>query len=200
MGDTRPDVSESKSYTQVQMVWPEHRLDDPPAVRLPPGYSLRTYQPGDEARFYEIMDLADWPGWDDKELRPWIFRIVPEGWFMAIHEASGEIVASAMALHDHTWLIPFCGELGWVAADPAHTGQGLGMAVTAAVTARFIEIGYRHIHLFTETFRLPALKTYLKLGYVPLLSTPETPEHWQAICAQLEWPFAPEVWKSKQVL
>jgi mycothiol synthase len=178
------------------MIWPEHRLDDPPTVRLPPGYSLRAYQPGDEPRFFELMEVAGWPGWDEEKLRPWLFRIVPGGWFMAIDEESGKLVASAMALHAHTWLVPFCGELGWLAADPAHAGQGLGMAVTAATTARFIEIGYHHIHLFTETFRLPALKTYLKLGYIPFLSTPAMPEHWRKICTQLEWPFTPEAWGS----
>ena len=115
---------------------------------------------------------------------------------MVVHEESNEIAATAMALHDHTWLHPFCGELGWVAGDPAHAGRGLGLAVCAAVTARFIAVGYRQIHLYTEDFRLPALKTYLKLGYIPFLSTPEMPERWRAVCAQLRWPFTLEVWRS----
>jgi mycothiol synthase len=187
-------LSEDEAYTQLQMVWPENLADAPPVVRLPPGYALRTYWPGDEARFYEIMELAGWPGWNADKLRPWLFCIVPEGWFMAVHQASGEIVTTAMATHDHTWSVPFCGEVGWVAGDPAHAGRGLGLAVCAAVTARFIEIGYRHIHLYTEDWRLAALKIYLKLGYVPYLYTPEMPERWRAICAQVQWPFAPETW------
>src|SRR4051794_1870179 len=107
------------SEMQVQMVWPEARLSIRSAVALPPGYHLRTYQSGDEARFYEVMRLAGWPGWNDRKLWSWQVRIVPEGWFMAVHEASDSIVASAMALHDHTWLYASCGEVGWVAADPA---------------------------------------------------------------------------------
>jgi len=186
-------VSENESYTQLQMVWPEHLLNAPPAVRLPFGYTLRTYRRGDEARFYEVMELAGWPGWNDEKLRPWISRIPPESWFMAIHEESNEIVATAMALHDHSELHPFGGELGWAAGDPAHAGKGLGMAVCAAVTARLIDAGYRNIHLYTEHWRLAALKTYLKLGYIPFLYTPEMPERWQAICAQLQWPFTPEM-------
>ena len=114
---------------------------------------------------------------------------------MAVHEESGEIVATAMALNSEVY--PSGGELGWLAGDPAHAGKGLGMAVSAAVTARFIAAEYRNIHLYTEDYRLPALKTYLKLGYIPFLYTPEMPERWRAICAQLQWPFTPEVWRSE---
>ena len=114
---------------------------------------------------------------------------------MAVHDQSGEIVATAMGLHDHSDMHPFGGELGWVAGDPAHAGRGLGMAVCAAVTARLIHAGYPNIHLYTEHWRLAALKTYLRLGYIPFLCTPEMPGRWQAICAQLQWPFIPEVWR-----
>lgn len=181
---------------QLQMVWPAYLLDAPSPVRLPPGYALRTYQPGDELRFCEVMALAGWPGWTGESLRSWMSRILPEGWFMAVHEASRAIVATAMALHDHSDEHPFGGELGWVACDPDHRGQGLGMAVSAAVTARLIGAGYRNIHLYTEDWRLPALKTYLKLGYIPYLASPDMGARWQAICAQLGWPFTPDVWRT----
>ena len=187
-------MSENESYTQLQMVWPEHLLNAPPAVRLPPGYTLRTYRQGDEPRFYKVMELAGWPGWDDEKLQPWLARILPDGWFMVIHEESSQIVATAMALHSEVY--PSGGELGWLACDPAHPGKGLGMAVSAAVTTRFIDAGYRNIHLYTEHWRLAALKIYLKLGYIPFLYTPEMPERWRVICAQLQWPFTPEVWMS----
>lgn len=187
---------ENKPYVQLQMVWPQALLNAPPPVRLPPGYALRTYRPGDEPRFYRVMDLAGFTGWNDGVLQPWLARILPEGWFMAVHQESGQIVATAMALRSDSGWHPFGGELGWVAADPAHAGRGLGMAVCAAVTARFIAEGCRAIHLYTEDFRLPALKTYLKLGYLPFLYTPQMPERWRVICAQLQWPFTPERWPS----
>ncbi len=123
---------------------------------------------------------------------------------MVIHEEAGlegqgEIVASAMALRSQTKTPPFEGELGWLAGDPAHAGKGLGRAVSAAVTTRFIGAGFRNIHLYTEDWRLPALKTYLKLGYVPFLYTPGMPERWRAVCAQLGWPFTPEMWQSSSM-
>jgi len=178
------------------MVWPPQVLGAPPVPRLAPGYGLRTYLPGDEPRFYEVMALSGWRGWDDERLKPWIARIPPDGWWMVLHQASQTIVATAMALHDHTDHHPFGGELGWVASDPAHGGKGLGMAVCAAVTARLIAAGYRNIHLYSEDWRLPALKTYLRLGYIPFLYLPEMHDRWQSVCNQLAWPFRPEEWRS----
>lgn len=140
------------------------------------------------------MALSGWPGWDDERLRPWLARIIPGGWIMAVHAASADIVATAMCLHNHTDWHPFGGELGWVASDPDHGGRGLGMAVCAAATSRLIGAGYRNIHLYTEDWRLPALKTYLRLGYCPLLYEPAQAARWQVICAQLGWPFTPDAW------
>jgi mycothiol synthase len=183
--------SYDESRPQLQMVWPEYLLNTPPAVRLAGGYSLRTYRPGDEPRFFRLMELAGWPGWDNERLKPSLSRILPDGWFMAVHEASGEIVATAMALHNYSGLQPCQGNMGWLAGDPAHAGHGLGSAVSAAATARLIAAGYRDIRLGTEDFRLAAISIYLKLGYVPVLYQPEMTERWQAICGMLRWPFSP---------
>ena len=174
-------MSNNQPNIQVEMVWPEHLLDAPPSIQLPPGYRLRTYQPGDETHFYKLMALAGWPGWGDERLKPWLYRILPEGWFMAIHEESDQIVATCMATHDHTWHTPFCGEVGWTAAHPAHTGKGLGTAVVSAVPGRFLKAGYRNIHLYTEIWRLAALKIYLKLGYVPFIHSSEDVGLWEDI-------------------
>lgn len=189
-------MSQESPPPQLMMELPESGLaafrPAPPA----PGYALRTYRPGDERRFFALMALAGWPGWDDAKLQPWIARIPPESWFMAIDQASGQIVATAMGLHNHTPLHPFGGELGWVAGDPAHAGRGLGLAVCAAVTARLIAAGYRGIHLYSEDHRLPALNTYFKLGYQPLLYAPDMAGRWRQVCALLGRPFAPENWRS----
>ena len=185
---------------QLHMVWPRARLATPPTPRLPVGYTLRTYQPGDEARFYAVMALAGWPGWDEAKLAPWKARILPHSWFMAIDQATDQIVATAMGLHSHEDDLPFGGELGWVASDPAHRGQGLGLVVAGAVTARLLAMGYDQLHLYTEDWRLPALKGYLRLGYVPLLDAhgveiAGAAARWQMICDQLQWPYAPEQWR-----
>jgi mycothiol synthase len=189
-------VSETKPVPQLEMVWPERLIGVPPIIWLPPGYLLRTYQPGDEVRFRRVMELSGWPGWDQEKLKPLLARILPEGWLMAVDVASGEIVATAMAVHSSTERHPFGGELSWVASDPVHRGKGLGRAVCAAVTARLLAAGYRNIHLYTDDFRHPALLTYLRLGYVPFLFQPEMADRWQAICTTLNWPYTPEAWRT----
>ena len=182
--------------SQLRMVWPAHRLRNPPTVLPPLGYTLRLYRPGDEEPFYRLMALAGWPGWDQERLRPWQTRMLPGGWFLMVHEESGEVVATAMALRDQGEFGRPGGELGWLACVPAHRGRGLGLVVSAAVTSRLIEEGYRHLHLYTEDWRLAAIKTYLKLGYRPFLYLPEMVERWRVVCGQLGWPFTPEVWEA----
>jgi mycothiol synthase len=181
---------------QIRMVWPENRLGHPLEKTPPPGYSLRLYRPGDEVRFFELMRLAGWEGWDHDKLQPWMAKIIPEGWFMVVHEASNQIVCTAMALHNYKGTYPFWGELGWLAGDPDHIGKGLGLVVSARVTSRLMDAGYRNIQLFTEDYRLPAIKTYLKLGYVPSLYLEGMTNRWKVICKELGWPFTPEDWAS----
>jgi mycothiol synthase len=86
---------------------------------------------------------------------------------------------------------PEGGGLNWVAGDPEHRGKGLGLAVCAAVVKRFLGAGYRRIYLQTDDFRLPAIATYLKLGFEPFLFTEGMAERWQSVCEKLGRPFKP---------
>ena len=63
-----------------------------------------------------------------------------------------------MALHNYKGTYPCGGELGWLAANSNHAGQGLGLALSACVVRRFVAAGYRLIHLHTEEFRLAAIR------------------------------------------
>ena len=189
-------LREGEYPTQLHMVWPEHFLNTPPPLQLPSGYSLRTYQPGDEPCFFKVMELAGWPGWNAEKPRPWRERILPHGWFIIVHNTNNGIVATAMAFRDRWEFRCQGGELGWVVCILGHRGKGLGVAVSAAATTRLIEEGYRHVHLYTEGWRLAALKIYLKLGYIPFLYAPGMLERWCTICTQIQWPFTPEKWKS----
>jgi mycothiol synthase len=121
-------------------------------------------------------------------------KVLPDGFFLVEHEPTRQIVATAMATHNPSPLHPFGGELGWLAGSPEHAGQHLGQVVCAAVTARFLRAGYRRIYLKTNDWRLPAIVTYLQLGYVPLLYAADMTERWQVLCAKLDWPYTPSDW------
>jgi mycothiol synthase len=190
----RLSIEHEQPKQQLRMVWPQRLLQTPPALCLHPDYDLRTYRPGDEPQWIHVMALAGFDGWDDERVRTTMARILPDGWFMALHRATGELVATAMATHNPAEFHQFGGELGWVAGDPAHKGKGLGWSVCAAVTRRFLRAGYTTIYLRTDDWRYPALKTYLRLGYEPFLFAPDMLGRWQAVCEQLEWPFTPDAW------
>ena len=193
-------MSDEREKEGLKMVWPEHLLNSPPAVHLPIGYTLRTYQPGDEAGFYELMDLAGFGHWNDEVMQPWLDMVLPDGWYLIVDGTGGQMVATAIAHHRADALHPFGGSLGWLAGHPDHAGKGLGMAVSAAVVHRLLEAGYRNIYLNTEDWRLAALSIYLKLGWVPLLYMSDMEERWRDVCAKLGWPFTPEEWPEGHTL
>ncbi len=183
--------TEAEPYAQLQMVWPKERLDSPPVPELPAGYELRPYRDRDADQYIALMTKAGFKGWSRGSVKDLQRRVLPDGFFLVAYKRTGKIVATAVAVHSPSELHPYGGELGWVAADPRHKGKGLGMAVSAAATARLVSAGYRNVYLLTDDWRLPALKSYLKLGYEPLLFRDDMAERWRSICRKLNWPFKP---------
>jgi len=174
---------------QLQMIWPQARLKDPPVWTMPDGYALRTYRPGDEKAHVRLMKGAGFSEWSETALDGALQKCLPGGFFLIVHAADESLVATAMALHNPSERHPLGGELGWVAADSEHKGKGLGYCVCAAATARFLDAGYSDLYLRTDDFRLPAIKTYLKLGWIPFLFAPDMDERWRSVCRQLGLDF-----------
>ncbi len=174
-------------YSQLQMVWPEERLDTPPEPELPAGYELRQYRPEDRTAYLELVQKAGFEDFDEKRLNNMLRTVLPDGFFVVEQRDSGRVVATAMAVHAPQNIHPHGGELGWVAGDPDHSGRRLGMAVCAAVVRRFIRAGYRRIYLQTDDYRLPAIKTYLRLGFQPFHYREDMEERWRAVCEKLDW-------------
>ena len=166
---------------QLQMLWPDDRLDKPPEVKVPEGYRLRCLNDGEEEAYLDLMHSAGFTGWTLETLAEWKRRALPGGLFVIAHEPTGRLAATAMAVHNPTDRHPGGGELGWVAAHPDHRGRGLGEAVCTAVVKRFHSAGYRRVYLKTDDFRLPAIRTYLRLGFVPLKENEAIAERWHAV-------------------
>jgi mycothiol synthase len=185
----------SESRPQLQMLWPESLLHTQPEPRLYPDYELRIFDPARDLDAYlALVHEAGFTDFDTARVEACLQRVLPDGFFLIDHRPTNAVVATAMATHNPTPLHPYGGELGWVAGSPAHSGEGLGKAVCAAVVRRFLSAGYRRIYLLTDDFRLPALSVYLKLGFVPLLFEETMAARWQAICDALAWPYAPGGW------
>jgi mycothiol synthase len=167
------------------MIWPERLLASPPPVKIPKGYVLRQYRDGDEPAYTELMHKAGFTFWNHDSMTGLLGTVLPGGFFLIVHRASGKLVATSVATHKPIEGLPFSGELGWVAGDPEHKGKGLGLAVCSAVVGRYIEAGYRNIYLKTDDARLPAIKIYLKMGFEPWLFADGMKERWEVVTKKL---------------
>lgn len=173
------------------MLCPARLLAAPPVPALSNGYDLRCYTEACEAAYCALMAQAGFENWNHERVEQIKQVILPDGFFVIVHRATGKLVATAMATHKPTPQLPYAGELSWVAGDRAHSGKGLGLAVCTAAVGRFARAGYKTVYLKTDDFRLPAIKTYLKLGFQPFLFAPGMEERWAKVRAALGWPHGP---------
>ena len=192
-GNTFPEMP------QLTMRWPRSRLFDRLLETVADGYSIRTYQSGDEHRFLQLMEFGEFDPWDEGKLTYNLNRTIPGGWFFIVHTRSQLPVATAMCLHNYSGDQPFTGDIGWLACDPNHRGKGLGVQIMAWVTNRFLAAGYSTIQLHTEYYRLAAIKTYLKVGFIPFAQSDDMRAMWKDTCQVLSWNFTPETWLADEV-
>jgi mycothiol synthase len=168
-----------------------------PPVSLPEGYSLRTFQAGDEPIWEQIIGISfgKQPG-DIPFGRSMADQdsFLPERIFFV--RCGDEDVATAAAYLVPPTLMPDCGTLHYVGTLPGHTGRRLGGLVSLAALHRMREEGLARGTLLTDDFRLPALKTYLRLGFIPILVDENQRQRWRDVFASLNLPelserFAP---------
>ncbi|HZP80664.1 MAG TPA: GNAT family N-acetyltransferase [Chthonomonadaceae bacterium] len=160
-------------------------LDDLPEIPpLPPGYTLREYQPGDLEPLAALMQKAfEDPQWTPEKVRKTLID-APDVKKTFIIDYQGKPVATASArLLPEQY--PGSGYVHFVAADPEHKGQRLGYIVSLAVLHEFVRLGCQDAVLETDDFRLPAIKTYQNLGFEPEHRHESHPERWAETLARL---------------
>jgi mycothiol synthase len=156
-------------------------LDDlPPLPGLPAGYALRLRRDEDLAPLANLLRAA----FVDETWTPEQVRAVlidePSVKTTFVVEQEGELAATASArLTPDRY--PGSGYLHWVAAAPAHHGQGLGRIVSLAVLHDFVRLGCRDAVLETQDERLAAIATYKKLGFAPDFRDESHPARWAEV-------------------
>lgn len=173
-------MTETPRPRQLRMRRPS--LEGLPEMDVPRGYGLRTYRPGDETAWGQIMESAEGIGreWTVEKVRASMMekpQFEPEGLFLVTCAAEGDRpVASATA-----WRAPSTGPrtgyVHMVCALPEHRGKGLGRLVTLAVLHHLHGRGDEEALLETDDFRLPAIRTYLGLGFVPVYLEDPASDH-----------------------
>lgn len=173
---------------QLRMVRPE--LDHLPGIGVPAGYELRTWRPGDEAAWCEVMNTGIGTDWTAEKCRRELTErepFLPDGCFFVTK--SGEAVATACAYDVQPEGLN-AAQVHMVCAKPAHRGLGLGRLVTLAVLHYMRAHEYAAAFLGTDDFRVPAIKTYLGLGFIPDYIEDSHRKRWSAIFTKIgERPF-----------
>lgn len=160
---------------QLQMLRPH--LNHLPEIDMPHGFLLRTWQDGDEVAWGAIMDsqggIHTSGGWLVHRVREKLVdrdEFTPSGCFLVcdmktprqVPVASATMWRAAPATH------PTRGYLHMVGALPAYRGRGLGRAVSLAVLKAMASRGDTDAMLETDDARIPAIRSYLALGFTPV--------------------------------
>lgn len=155
------------------------------ASSVPPNkeFVLRNFTTDDRAAYIELMRNAGFSYWNDQVLQNLLSKILPNGIFLLTD--GNKLIATASALHSPIADHPFGGEMGWVAVHPEYRGRKLSEIVCNAAISRLLAAGYQHIYLLTDDYRIPAIKTYFKLGFEPFYNDENTRKRWQTVKEQL---------------
>ena len=156
-------------------------LADLPEWEAPPGFELHRYDPSYDDRIRNVLRVVGFEhaagDFYDNELMP--RKELKEGTHIVVH--NDEVVGVTFAgVVDETE-----GRLDYVAADPRFSGKGIGYAVCAGVTRHLLERGYKTVMLMTDDWRLPAIITYMKVGFEPVMYREDMQPRWEAVHARL---------------
>ena len=170
---------------QLQMV---HRnLGSLPEIELADGYEMRTYQPGDEAAWAEIMNtgVGEWTAETCREKLTGQPQFIPEGLFFATFEGKPVGSACAWRKSPEEWE---SGYLHMVCVLPEHRGRQVGRALNLAALRWFRDRGFKEVWLSTDDWRIPAIKSYLRLGFEPHYPDDSHRARWNAVFEKLSAP------------
>ena len=99
-------------------------------------------------------------------------------------KANGKIVATTTAIEKS--IFPGEGYFHMVAADPDARGKGYGKLMCLVALHSLKDRGYKTAVLSTDDFRIPAIRTYLSLGFEPMYSHESHKERWEKVFEEIE--------------
>lgn len=157
--------------------------DLPPAPSHESGYALRTAVSSDYEQLAELLSEAFEDRWDAERVA---VEFSPgngvEAIYVVVSTAGLVATASARRLPDR---YPGAGYVHYVGVRVSERGRRLGEVVTRRVLVHFAAAGLDQAVLETDDFRLPAVRTYLRLGFVPEPRTPGDARRWSKVLRKL---------------
>ena len=156
----------------TRLVMLRRDLEEIPEFPVPAGFTLRWYQPGDEASWLNIHRLAD----HYNEISPELFaqqfgndtlQLRQRQCFL--FDPSGHAIGTASAWFDDNFDGGRIGRVHWVALVPQYQGRKLSKPLMTTICRRLRELGHERGYLTTIAARKPAIELYLRFGFVPLI-------------------------------
>jgi mycothiol synthase len=156
-------------------------LPEPPA--LPAGFAVRRLLPREADALAVLLSRAFEDPWDEAKVRKVLVEAPDVEAIYVIADGTRLVAtASARMLPDK---YPAAGYIHWVGADPDYQGRGLGTLVSLRVLKHFRDAGLHDAVLETHNFRLPAIRSYLKIGFVPEARDAGELERWSRVLPKL---------------
>jgi len=173
---------------QPQLKMRHRNLQDLPPLQLPEGYSLRTLRGGESQRWADLLNsVQDLGEWNLERAEERLRGPIPPEQVFLITFHDEPIATACIVLHPGEQGTE--AELGWVAVRPDHQGKRLGYHVCLAVLREIRKMGFNQVFLLTDDHRLPALKTYLNLGFEPDCWHETHLPRWAAVFVRLGVPL-----------
>jgi len=149
---------------------------------IPKCYELREASASDVSELARLMQITFDESWVEAKVNERLLQNarVPKT-YLVCHQ--DQIVAGASYLTRDEF--PEVGWVHFVAADPEHSGKGLGYIVTRCVIEESLTRKNGAEMLTTDDPRLPAIATYLKLGFEPDSWHESHPDRWRTVMEQL---------------
>lgn len=157
-----------------------HSESTAPCYSMPCGFAVLPFRKGDEAAWLAIvrhglfqaeMTLEE----AEKDLKAFPCLKREEDIFFAARDGKRIATATGMLKEDGT------GYLHYICALPEARGTGVAAALVAHAMRHLYEKGASFVYLTTDDFRLGAIKTYLRLGLVPVIEDAEDEKRWRAV-------------------
>lgn len=172
----------SKTTDNLPQLFMERDLIDIPDLTLE-GYHLRSFKEGDEVYWdkiiresFEMDDISfDTHMKNDSEYRP--ERVI----FLCC-EDTPVATASGWYKDEHG---QDTGYLHMVGVLKGHSGKGLGAIVSYGALSAMKCEGRSRAVLNTDDFRIPAIKTYLKMDFKPVMTHESHTKRWDDILSNL---------------
>lgn len=169
---------------QLLMVWRKTPIQ---MSQIPEGYRFHNWRRGGdeilsaEAWTEQWLDLHDPDHTQRETFVNWLpevyddIRVPDDGFFTVLTEQNALVATACIQLGEHT---PESATVHAVCASRDHKGKNLGRIVTVAVVEYAKRLGIDEVYLTTDDWRIPAVKIYLDLGFVPVYWDEDMRERW----------------------